>query len=106
MTACRKCRNPIRFVQNTESGRRIPVDAVPDDDGNVLAYSHAIRTTKGEVVSVELIGHPRKKGEPVPAGWALFMPHYATCRARLRRGRGRGTPQPQITFDTQETETR
>lgn len=104
MSACRKCSSPIRFVHNTESGKRIPVDPVPDESGNVLAQVKAIRSTTGAITGTELIGHPRHKGEETPTGWALFMPHYATCRARITRGRG--SPRPQTLFDRIETEER
>lgn len=101
MSACRKCSSPIRFVTNTDTGRRIPVDPVPDEGGSVIA--RPIRFTTGEP-SKELEGHPRRRGEETPAGYALFMPHYATCRARITRGRG--SPRPQTLFDRIETEER
>lgn len=104
MSACKRCSDPIRFVTNTETGKRIPVDPVPDESGNVLAKAQQIRATTGEVTGTELVGHPRRKGEETPPGWALYMPHYATCRARIQRGRG--TPRPQTLFDRIETEER
>lgn len=100
MSACKKCRNPIRFVLNTDTGRRIPVDAVPDEDGNVLAR----RGKDGE-----LVGHVMTKGEQTPdvipgqTSWSRWMPHFATCQARERRGR---SPRPRTLFDDMETETR
>lgn len=96
MSACKKCRAPIRFVLNTETGHRIPVDAVPDEGGNVIA-----RNEGGE-----LVGHVKTKGETLPespSGWGLWMPHFATCQARMKRGR---SPRPRTLFDDMETETR
>lgn len=101
MTACKGCRSPIRFVTNTETGKRIPVDPVPDEGGSILA--EPLRLTTGETTK-ELRGHPQRKGEETPPGWALFMPHYATCRARITK-RSRNL-RPRTLFDDMETETR
>lgn len=100
MSACKKpgCGMPIRFVQDERTGKRRPVDAAPDDDGNVVAR----RLTGVDIY----VGHTLAPGEPAPAGWVRFMPHQATCRARGRRRKRTTSPAPQTLFDNLESETR
>jgi hypothetical protein len=85
---CRDCGIGIRFVYITTSKKTMPVDPQPDDDGNVYA----------RVVGGRLTGHVKVKGEECPAGWATFMPHFATCRY-ARRGPTKGKHKPQTLFD-------
>lgn len=61
---CKRCHATIRWLR-TENGRAMPVDADPDESGNVVlrdGYAHVLR-----------------KDEPKPANTALLMPHFATC---------------------------
>lgn len=76
MSACRECRRPIKFVHITTTQRPMPIDAVPDEGGNVFA----------RVVGGRLAGHVKTKGEDLPEGWQIFMPHHATCEV-ANRGR-------------------
>ncbi len=94
MAACKKCRNPIKFVTNIETGRRIPVDAVPDEDGNVAATMSDLR---------ELVGRVLHKNEKPPDEWVVYMPHHATCRFSDRRGRKNTRPEPPPTLFEYET---
>lgn len=101
---CRRCSLPIVFVQNTDTGKRIPVDAAPDEDGRVVA-----RRVTGLVVAdtrgVPLVGHVLQKGETPPAGWVRYMAHHATCRARPVRHQRRPVPQPGLfEYDTTQPE--
>ncbi|WP_293784159.1 hypothetical protein [uncultured Aeromicrobium sp.] len=87
MAACKKCRNPILFVTNQDTGRRIPVDAVPDEDGNVAATTNVLS---------ELVGRVLRKDEQPPHGWQVYMPHHATCRYSDRRRKGSKPNRPVI----------
>ena len=89
---CRRCGYPIRFVKIAGTGSLLPVNPAPDDDGNVLA-----RTAAGN-----LHGHVRRKGEALPDGWHIYMPHHATCPAEPRRK----TTRPLYLFDDPPIEQR
>lgn len=78
MSKCRDCLVPITFVRISNTGRVLPVDPAPDEDGNVFA----------RMVGGSLAGHVRTKDEHLPAGWSVFMPHHATCQI-ASRGRKR-----------------
>jgi hypothetical protein len=82
MSKCRDCSVAIKFVRIAPKGRMMPIDPVPDEDGNVVA----------RLVGGSLAGHVLTKGEEVPEGWQRYMPHAATCAVR-NRGR-RGVPSP------------
>lgn len=85
MAACRDCARPIVFVRNTKGGKLIPVEAAPDDDGNVVARR----------VAGDLHGHVLRKGEEPPHGWLRYMPHAAICEIQTReRRRRKPAPEP------------
>lgn len=97
MAACRDCGRPITFVRNTKGGKLIPVEAAPDEDGNVAA-----RTVAGN-----LHGHVLRKGEEPPHGWLRYMPHHAICEIRSRERRRARQQTEQLTLvDTPQIHTR
>ncbi|MFJ2629626.1 hypothetical protein ACIO6T_41305 [Streptomyces sp. NPDC087532] len=73
ITACKRCRALICWALTTANGRRQPIDAAPDEKGNLavtsgvdgLLYVRSLTKT-----------HP----EPRPGEWQA-MPHHATCTA-------------------------
>lgn len=72
-TRCRSahCDAPIKWLR-TASGKRIPVDAEPNSDGNVqLAW------VGGEQVAIVLNAADRAAAQV--DGCELYMPHHATC---------------------------
>lgn len=74
MSACRYCGESIRFV-HTETDRRMPLNASPDPNGNVI-----MREGRAHV----LAAGDDTRGQ-------RWMPHAATCPyAGQRRGRARG----------------
>lgn len=82
---CQSCQAEILWAR-TPSGRRIPLDAEPNPDGNVIltGYEDEARTlTKAELPAYRA------------RGWRIWMPHHATCpnadewRRRERRIRPR-----------------
>ncbi|GAA0189681.1 hypothetical protein GCM10008944_01370 [Cytobacillus oceanisediminis] len=78
MSRARCCRRPVKYVL-LPTGKRMPVDPVPDEDGNVAA----------RLVGRQLTGHVLRRGEDVPDGWQRFMPHQALCEiaSHLRKGK-------------------
>lgn len=74
MSSCRDCHQAIMFVRMEDGGKALPIDPFPDPDGNVLAR---FVTPPGG-----LLGHVAHAGEPVPEGWRIYMPHFASCPAR------------------------
>jgi hypothetical protein len=81
MARCRECDTKIMFVRIETTGRAMPVDPFPDPDGNVYARH---TTTPGG-----LLGHVTKHDEPLPEGWRIYMPHFASCPMRPK-----GEPAP------------
>lgn len=69
-SACRACRATVLWVR-MPSGKLMPVDPVPDDEGNVAA----MRDGRGVWV-----GHVLKADERTAPYEKRFMPHFATCR--------------------------
>jgi hypothetical protein len=69
MTArCNSCQAEIFFAK-TQAGKRIPIDAVPRPDGNLV-----VRRVQAGVVAVPL----SKAGELGP-GEVKHVSHFATC---------------------------
>jgi hypothetical protein len=69
-TACSSCGEPIYFAK-TSSGKPMPVDAEPSDQGNVLlAIDADTRQLKAEVLG---------RGTEPPAGRNVYLSHFVTC---------------------------
>jgi hypothetical protein len=65
---CRSCEAPIYWVL-TAAKKRMPVDAEPTSDGNVLL------SLRGDELVAEVIGPNRE----VPVGRKRYRAHWATC---------------------------
>lgn len=94
MAACRECGRPIVFVRMTTGGKLLPVEAAPDEDGNVVAKR----------VAGNLHGHVLKKDEEPPHGFTRYLAHYAICAALMSRRRR--APKPLTLFDEPQIDTR
>lgn len=91
---CQDCRQCITFVQMTATGRRVPVDPIPVDDGNVCAR-RAGTGLVGYVISADL---------PPVDGYTRFAAHFGTCPDWPRPGKSRTkkrgpAEQPPTLFD-------
>lgn len=64
--ACKRCGQSIRWLR-TAAGKAMPVDAEPNDAGNVYLRDG--------------LAHVLHKDETPPGDVALLMPHFATCSA-------------------------
>jgi hypothetical protein len=67
-----KCGAPIRWVK-TAGGKAIPLDAEPNQDGNVQ-----VGYIGGEEVAIVLNDAADRAAAQVD-GQQLYMPHHATC---------------------------
>lgn len=73
---CQDCRQRITFVQMTATGRRVPVDPMPVDDGNVCAFR----------AGTNLVGYVISAERPPEAGYTRYAAHFGTCPDRPRPG--------------------
>lgn len=75
-STCRLCRRPL-ILALTARGRRQPLDAQPNPDGNVLAYQDDRQIWHARSMRVD--GIPQRPWEDI------YMPHFATCPHRARQ---------------------
>lgn len=69
--SCRECGAPLRFVVMAETGKAMPVNAIPNPAGNVAARWTGERWAAGYVL---------KAGEQPKPGYKAFRAHWADCR--------------------------
>lgn len=67
---CGSCNAPVLWAINEKTGKRVPLDAVTVDDGNIVIVN---RKPNGTPIVKYL-----RKGEAVPDG-ARYKSHFATC---------------------------
>ena len=65
---CRSCGAPILWVVSAASGKAMPVDADPVEDGNV--------TLDGLTATV----HPAGQGDLLGDAGPRYRSHFATCK--------------------------
>lgn len=61
---CRSCKALVYWVV-TESGKNMPVDAIPHPDGNIIF--------------IDRLAHVLKADEQPPEGAKRWKSHFATC---------------------------
>ncbi len=71
---CRSCRQPVRWVETT-TGRKMPLDPEPVEDGNVVETDVLHEGTSLERVIVRVLA----LGTPPPPDRLLYRSHFATC---------------------------
>jgi hypothetical protein len=79
-STCRSCGAPIIWSTTIGLGRRIPLDAEPVGDGNVVL------TLKGAMVSPP-------SGVPDPTGSKRYKSHFSTCPNAAKHRRGKAESQ-------------
>ncbi|MFD4000880.1 hypothetical protein [Streptomyces rubiginosohelvolus] len=84
VTRCRRCTAPIVWCLTSANGRRQPVDAAPDEEGNVAVSSGA-----DGVLYVRTVTAARP--DIRPGEWRA-MPHHATCTSPPPRRSSAPTP--------------
>lgn len=72
--SCEHCRARIVFVTMTDTGKKVPVDPIPVDDGNICAR------TNGN----QLEGYAISKTRPAERIYTRYAAHFATCASRER----------------------
>ena len=101
MAACRDCGLAIRFVKIIKTGKMLPVDPVPDENGNVWAWPRNAREWDGLVLSAAKAPKPGERPAIGPAmstelrpraDAVAYMPHAATCPGRKRPAKPRPKP--------------
>lgn len=74
---CQSCNAQINWVTTAASGKNMPVDMNPVDDGNLVIIDRRVVVLK--------------KDEVPPFGALRYKSHYATCpHAARHRGKPRG----------------
>ena len=86
---CRDCGLDVLWI-HTRDGKRMPVDPFPDESGNIAARPYGVQYVDAHVI---------RDGKS-PAGYRVFMPHFATCltRRKAREAARKAAPQPQPTL--------
>lgn len=75
---CGYCHETVIWALTT-AGKRQPLNPTPDEAGNVWAYKDERGTWRARTPSAQAVDRlPWEK---------IFMPHFATCRARQPRSR-------------------
>ena len=64
LVLCSSCQAQI-YIVDTELGKRMPIDAKPRDDGNIIF--------------IDKKAHVLHKGEEAPDGKLRWVSHFATC---------------------------
>jgi hypothetical protein len=73
--SCDQCQARIVFVFMTATGKPVPVDPMPVDDGNVCARQVSPTRKEGYVIS---------KDKPPNPSYTRFAAHFGTCDSRPR----------------------
>jgi hypothetical protein len=71
MSVCGSCGAQITWTSNVVSGKRMPVDAKPVVDGNVILLSGNDGPESRVLTKAQLAARPSSAG--------LFKSHHATC---------------------------
>lgn len=83
------CGARIVFVEMTDTGRKVPVDPIPVDEGNVCA----------RLVGNQLQGYVISKDRPPERPYTRYMTHHATCPDRPRSAPKPKPEPPPTLFD-------
>lgn len=82
---CRSCNAPIRWAVSEASGKRIPLDPEPSEDGNI------VETGRTHPTGVAMVRYLKKSQQPAMANLLAlatggpelpaprYVTHFATC---------------------------
>lgn len=73
--SCQSCRARIVFVRMTATGKSVPVDPIPVDDGNVCALTRP---------GGRLVGYVISEAHPALPGYTRYSAHFGTCPSRQK----------------------
>lgn len=86
---CVACRAKIRWATVEPSGKRIPLEAYPEPDGNLYVV-------KTHPLTVRVVRHR----DTIPPGATRYNAHFTTCPDRVRAARPKPpTQQPLFGLD-------
>ncbi len=72
--SCDDCQARIVYIQMVATGKRIPVDPIPDDQGTVCA----------RLIGNQLQGYVISRDHPYERPYTRYVAHFGTCDARPR----------------------
>ncbi|HEY3545058.1 MAG TPA: hypothetical protein VGK17_03075 [Propionicimonas sp.] len=82
--SCKRCGATLKFVQMADTGKSMPVNALPDKTGTIVARNVGYRWAAGYVL---------KAGEQPKPGFTVFRTHYADCKPHeVKHTRSEATP--------------
>ena len=73
-TSCDSCEARIVYVRMAATGKRVPVDPIPDDNGTVCA----------RLVGNQLQGYVVSRSRPYERPYTRYTAHFGTCADRPR----------------------
>jgi hypothetical protein len=89
---CDACQARIVYVTMQATGKRVPVDPIPDDEGTVCA----------RLVGNQLQGYVASKDHPHERPYTRYMTHHATCADRPRPAPKPPAEDPLLLFDLED----
>ena len=78
---CRTCKAPMFWAKVASTGKNIPIDAAPRDDGNVVLIDHRTCTVLGP-------------DEAAASQGQKYVSHFMTCPDAKAWRRARAIPDP------------
>jgi len=76
VTDCPDCRQPILWPFTKGGTTRMPVDAAPAANGNVLIV---VDPTNPKRITCDVIGNRANRSRLRSGGWLLYLHHRLTC---------------------------
>ena len=86
-TSCDDCQARIVYVRMDATGKRVPVDPIPDDEGTVC----------GRLVGNQLQGYVISREHPYERPYTRYVAHFGTCADRPRPA-PKPKPEPEPTL--------
>lgn len=90
-TSCADCQARIVYVRMDATGKRIPVDPIPNDVGTVCA----------RLVGNQLQGYVVSKDHPYERPYVRYIAHFGTCDGQPRPAPKPKTEPAPTLFDTE-----
>lgn len=91
-TSCDDCQARIVYVRMDATGKRVPVDPMPDDNGTVCA----------RLVGNQLQGYVESKDHPHERPYTRYVAHFGTCDSRPRPAPKPPAEEPLVLFDLED----
>jgi hypothetical protein len=89
--SCDDCQARIVYI-TMPTGRRVPVDPIPNDEGTVC----------GRLIGTQLHGYVISKDHPWEKPYTRYVAHFATCSDRPRPKPKPPAEDPLLLFDLED----